>query len=178
MRILFTVFFAVAFIAAPFAQNAREVPIQNGFGDLRLGMTIEAAKAALGVDPNFAYRGEPDLSLLPASGLPIIQSAGVAFVERVILQFTDNKLYVLSLMLNQNRLDYFGVFSEFNERYGEPDRLDPGLAVWQSETVVLSVERPLTVKYVDAKLFAGIVESGVLEESLQNMTRDRFMEQL
>jgi hypothetical protein len=178
MRILFTVILAVVFIAAPFAQDTGTVPIQDGFRDLRLGMSIEAAKAALEVDPNFQYRGDPDVSLLPASGLPIIQTAGVAFIERAILQFTQDQLYVLTLMLDQSRLDYFGVFTQFSGRYGDPVRLDPGLAVWESETVTLSLERPLTVKYVDAELFAGIVEDGVLEESIQSMTRDRFMEQL
>jgi len=178
MRFLLTVVFVVTVVLAPQAQDAGEAAIQNGFGDLRLGMTLEAAKAALGVDPNFSYRGDPDVSLLPSSGLPIIQTGGVAFIERAILQFTDDQLYVLTLMLNQARLDYFGVFTEFKGRYGEPNRLDPGRAVWESADVILSLERPLTVKYVDAALFAAIVEAGALERSLGSMTRERFMEQL
>ena len=178
MRFLLTLAFVVGLAATPFAQDVEDAEIQNGFRDLRLGMTIDAAKAALGLDPNFAYRGEPDVSLLPSSGLPIIQTDGAAFIDRAILQFTEDQLYVLTLMLDQRRLDYFGVFSEFSNRYGEPDRLDPGQAVWESEDVILSLERPLTVKYVDAELFSGIVEAGVLEESLESMTRERFLEQL
>lgn len=178
MRVLFTVIFVVSVVGAPFAQDTGDAKIQNGFRDLRLGMSIEAAKAALGVDPNFNYRGDPDVSFLPSSGLPIIQTAGVAFIERAILQFTDDQLYVLTLMLNRTRLDYFGVFSEFRSRYGEPDRLDPGLAVWESAEVILSLESPLTVKYIDVELFTDIVEAGVLEESLESMTRERFLEQL
>ncbi|MEE8440807.1 MAG: hypothetical protein V3S41_03730 [Spirochaetia bacterium] len=178
MRVLLALFFVVGVVTAPFAQDAGDTEIRNGFRELRLGMTIEAAKAALGVDPNFAYRGDPDVSLLPSSGLPIIQTGGVAFIDRAILQFTDNQLYVLTLLLNRSRLDYFGLFSEFSSRYGDPDRLDPGQAVWESEQVILSLERPLTVKYVDVLLFAGVVEAGVLEESLENMTRERFLGQL
>ena len=178
MRFLFSVLIAVILVGSPYAQESRDPPIQDGFGDLRLGMSIEEAKVALGVDPNFRYRGDPDVSLLPGTGLPIIQTAGAAFIDRAILQFTENQLYVLTLILNANRLDYFGVFSEFQNRYGDPDRLDPGIAVWESETVILSVERPLTVKYVDAELFQAVVDEGVLERSLESLTRERFLEQL
>lgn len=178
MRVLLSVVFVIGIVAGSFAQDAGDVEIQNGFRELRLGMTMDAAKAALGVDPNFRYRGGPDVSFLPSSGLPIIQTAGVAFIDRAILQFTNDQLYVLTLTLNQSRLDYYGVFSEFTSRYGEPDRLDPGQAIWESEMVTLSIERPLTVKYVDVQLFAGIVAAGVLEQSLESLTRELFLEEL
>lgn len=178
MRFLLAVVLVAGVAATPFTQEAGEGEIQDGFGGLRLGMSIEAAKAELGVDPNFAYRGDPDVSFLPSSGLPIIQTAGAAFINRAILQFTDDQLYVITLILNPSRLDYFGVFTEFSRRFGDPDRLDPGQAVWESAKVTLSVERPLTVKYVDTELFAAIVEAGALEQSLESATRERFLEQL
>lgn len=163
-------------LVAPVAQEIEE--LRTGFRGIQLGMSIEDAKNALGTDPNFDYRGDPDVSLVPSSGRPIIETGGVAFVDRAILQFTDDRLYVLTLILNESRLDFFSVFSEFSGRYGNPDSLDPGQAVWESESVRISLERPVTVKYIDVELFNGIVEAGVLEESLEEMTRERFLEQL
>ena len=141
-------------------------------------MSLESAKTALGVDPNFDYRGDPDVSLLPSSGLPVIETAGAAFIDRAILQFTDDQLYILTLMLNRDRLDYYGVFTEFSDRYGDPDRLDPGQSVWLSDEVMLQLERPLTVKYVERVLFDAVVDSGIQDESLESMTREQFLEEL
>lgn len=192
MRLLLTLMVLVAVTAGAFgqeaAQNAVRDPagaaretggaLQAGFRDLRLGMSMDAAKEVLRRDPNFAYRGDPDVSFLPASGLPIIETAGVAFIERAILQFSDDSLYVLTLVLNEARLDYFSVYSSLSEQYGEPTRLDPGMATWESDAVTLSLERPVTVKYVDAVVFGKKLEAGIMTESLETLTRERFLEQL
>lgn len=161
--------------AALFAQEPAE--ITNGYGPLVLGMGMDEAKAALTADPVFLYR-ESDVSLVPSSGRPVIETRGTAFVERAVLQFDDDRLYVLTLLLDKSRMDYFSVFSEFAARYGEPVELDPGIAVWQSETIRLSLERPLIVKYIDRAVFADIVASGAAIESLESLTREAFLDQL
>lgn len=161
-----------------FAQDAVSAAPKDGFGSLHLGMSMEAAKVALGNDPNFAYRGDPDLSLSPSTGRPVIETRGVAFIDEGILQFTDNRLYILTLLLDDRRLDYYSLFTEFTNRYGDPDRLDPGRAEWRSGAVILSLERPLTVKYIDRALFEGVVEAGSGEASLETLTREQFLEQL
>ena len=173
---MFAALLIVPVIAQDGETGSREP--QNGFRDLRLGMTMEAAKQTLREDPNFAYRGDPDVSFLPASGLPIIETAGVAFIERAILQFTNDRLYILTLVLSPERLDYFSVYSALTERYGEPSRLDPGQAVWESDAVTLSIERPLTVRYVDSAVFQQMVEDGAMGASLEALTREGFLEQL
>ena len=152
--------------------------LQRGFSSIELGMSTEEAKAALGTDPSFRYRGDPDVSFLPRTDIPVIEVAGRAFVNTAILQFRDDTLYVLSLVLNRERLDYFAVYESLAEQYGEPSALDPGRAVWESEDTRVSLERPLTVKYLDLPTFRAIVESGEMEEALDEVTRDRFLEQL
>ncbi len=172
----------VLFVAGSvYAQDPAEPEggtLQRGFSSIELGMSIEEAKAALESDPSFRYRGDPDVSFLPRTDVPVIEVAGRAFVDTATLQFRDDVLYVLSLVLDRERLDYFSVYESLAAQYGEPSALDPGRAVWESQETRVSLERPLTVKYLDLPTFRAIVESGEMEEALDEATRDRFLEQL
>lgn len=172
------VLFAAATLAAQDSAAADRSRLQRGFSSLELGMTVEEAKAALGTDSSFRYRGEPDVSFLPRTDVPVIEVEGSAFIESAVLQFREETLYVLSLVLDRTRLDYFAVYESLVDQYGEPSTLDPGQAVWESDDTRLALERPLTVKYLDVPTFRGIVESGEMEEALDEVTRDRFLEQL
>lgn len=167
--------FATLLLATPWLASQE---LQAGFRDLALGMPIEEAKQQLQADPVFTYRGDPDVSFSPATGEPIIETQGNAFVNRAILQFENDLLYSIILHLDPTRLDYYSVFMSLAEQYGEPSRLDPTQAVWSTERVRLSLERPLTVKYLDAERLAELRESFVVEESLESASREAFLEQL
>lgn len=152
--------------------------LQRGFSLLELGMSLEVTKAALIDDPSFRYRGDPDVQFLPRTEVPIIETEGRAFVDRGIFQFHEDSLYIISIVLDRSRLDYFAVYESLVVQYGEPDLLDPGQAVWESEGTRVSLERPLTVKYIDSDTLTSIIEAGEMEEALDEVTRDRFLEQL
>lgn len=141
-------------------------------------MTLEQAKAALGTDASFVYRGDPEVQFVPLSERPIIEVEGRAFIDTAILQFEDDALYVLSLVLDRDRLDYFSVYESLVAQYGDPSQIDPAQAVWEAGPTRLSLERPLTVKYLDLPAFTAIVESGEMQEALDDLTRDRFLDQL
>jgi hypothetical protein len=168
----------VALLLAMSASAQDSAPIQRGFSSVQLGMSFQAAREALLVDQAFRYRGEPDVQFLPASEVPLIETEGRAFVDRGILQFHDDRLDVISLVLDRNRLDYFSVYTSLVDQYGEPDSLDPGRSLWEREGTRLTLERPLTVKYIDVPTLQAIIEAGRTEEALDEMTRDRFLEQL
>jgi hypothetical protein len=167
--------------AAP-GQAGRTAPegeaLQRGFSSVQLGMTLEATQASLLTDTSFRYRGGPDVQFLPITRKPIIEADGRAFVDRGIFQFHEDALYVISLLLNESRLGYFSVYESLVEQYGEPTTLDPGQAIWEDERTRIALERPLTVKYVDLETLTSIVEEGEMEEALDEVTRDRFLEQL
>ncbi len=154
------------------------VPLQAGFRTLELGMSMAAAKEQLTQDSIFDYRGEPDVSFLPITQAPVIQTAGTAFLERAVLQFDADRLYSITLVLDKTRLDYYSVYTSLSTKYGPPNELDPEAAVWRSDVVRLSVERPLTVKYLDAARFAELQDQYSAEESLEAISRERFLEQL
>ena len=152
--------------------------LQTGFGLVDLGMTMDQVKSALAEDPNFDYRGDPDVSFLPHSEVPIIETAGTAFVSSGIFQFHDDSLYVITLVLNDRRLDYFTLYDSLRAKYGEPNSLTPSTAIWETEAVRIALEKPLTVKYIDVPTFDALVREGEMNEAIETITRDRFLEQL
>jgi hypothetical protein len=63
----------------------------------------------------------------------------------------------------------------FVDKYGNPCYLDPGISVWETEEVRISIERPLTVKYIDKVVFQDIVNESGLIESGQVQLRQDFL---
>jgi len=141
-------------------------------------MSFEETQEALLVDQAFRYRGEPDVQFLPATRIPLIETEGRAFVSSAVFQFHDEVLSVITLVLDRDRLDYFSVYRSLVEQYGEPTTLDPGRSLWERGDTRLTLERPLSVKYVDVPTLDGMIEGGQVEEALDELTRDRFLEQL
>ena len=73
-------------------------PLPSGYGGIQLGMTIEQVKEILQKNPQFGYRGERDVSLLPGENRVLIEtdssvSAPYSFLTQCWFQFYDGKLY-------------------------------------------------------------------------------------
>jgi hypothetical protein len=51
------------------------------------------------------------------------------------------------------------VLTAFLNRYGEPNFLNPQETVWETDTTRVSIERPLTVKYIDKYNFEMFKQS-------------------
>jgi len=148
-----------------------------GFRGLSLGMAIEEAKQTLRGDPLFSYRGDPDVSFLPHSAETLIECGGNSYVKRAYLQFQDGKLLSLILVLQEQKLDHFTLFTALQRKYGEPESLTPRETVWQSEQVRFSLEKPLTVKYLEKKAFEAAKAEGAPAKDPSEMARERFVEQ-
>jgi len=176
---------ALAAIAAVFSQDeARTGPdggkgvpgLPRGFRTIELGMELESVKQALLEDPYFDYRGDPDVSFLPRTFQSLIECAGNLYIERAFFQFDEQRLSIIILALDRSRIDHYSLFTTLTEKYGPHSELDPQKVVWRSDDVVLSIERPLTVKYVDRSVFEEKQERGRAEEDLRELSRQRFLE--
>ena len=81
----------------------------------------------------------------------------------------------MSFSLDTRLMDHYSVFTSFLRKYGEPNSLSPGEAVWESEESRVSIERPLTVKYIDKTVFNRLVEeSGNLKRG-EMLLREEFL---
>jgi hypothetical protein len=151
--------------------------LPTGFRGITLGMDIEQVKTVLAADPLFRYRGDPDVSFLPQASQYLIECEGNSYLSRAYFQFAGGRLFIAILVLDTRRLDHFSLWSALSAKYGKPTSLDPVETVWQSPSVRFSLERPLTVKYVDNVVFAGMLQKGTAEADLDKLSREKFIEQ-
>ena len=176
LRLLCASLFALAFLAPAFAQsgNADEA-LPSSYRGVSLGMSLDEVKAALLDDPLFGYRGDRDVSLVPGGQRMLIETSGPSFIRNAWFQFYDDKLYNMSFALDSSRIDYFSFFSSLTEKYGEPQDLNPSSAVWLSDVVRLSLERPLTIKYIDVAVFSSILETDFDSRTEEGIKRENFI---
>ncbi|MFP4509647.1 MAG: hypothetical protein ACLFNQ_05910 [Spirochaetaceae bacterium] len=151
--------------------------LPRGFGDIEFGYSREEVGTLLSQDPNFNYRGDPDVQFLPLREQVVIDTAGFDFIRRGYFQFHDNMLYSIILSLNGQEIDYFSVYERLSEQHGEPVALDPRRAVWEDETTRLTLERPLEVKYLDMVVFRELQDVEEIRRSDRAEAREEFLEQ-
>jgi hypothetical protein len=173
---------AAALVLPPAAAGAQAAaaavkPPPSAFRTVALGMSVDQVKDALRQDALYRYRGDPDVSFLPLSAENLIECEGSSYLNRAYFQFAEGRLYVLILVLDQRKLDHYSLFTAFASKYGEPASFSPAEAVWESEAVRFSLERPLTVKYIDRRVFDQQVARGAAQQDLEQLSRERFIEQ-
>jgi hypothetical protein len=166
----------VAFAAWGAPAGAQEAG-PRGFRGVELGMGLEQVKARLAADALFGYRGDPDVSLLPNPQQTLIECSGVSWVRRAFFQFHEGRLLSIILVLDDRRLDYYTLFETLSGKYGGSTRLDPAEAVWEFPRVRLSLERPLSVKYLDRSSFEALREQGQAGEALSEVSKKAFLEE-
>ncbi len=152
-------------------------PLPRSFRGIALGMELEQVKQALAADPMFRYRGDPDVSFLPQSAQVLIECPGTAWIRRAYFQFVDSRLFIMILVLDTQKVDHYGLFTAVSRKYGEPSTLSPQESTWSTVDVRFSIERPLTVKYIDAAVFSRIARQGAAAEDLEKLSREQFLEQ-
>jgi len=160
------------------SEEVKELPKQ--FRKIVLGMSLDDLKAALEEDSQgenklFNFRGDRDVSFLPAREESLIETSGSSFVKRAFFQLRDGALFIMAFTLNTNMMDHYSVFTDLVTKYGPPTYLDPKEAVWETEELRLSIERPLTVKYIDKKVFNDIINESALVESRRVQQRQEFL---
>lgn len=176
-RIVARLVAATVLIAAAGVAMGEQLPPPTGFRSLNLGDPVESVKSNLEADTNFAYRGDPDVSLLPQDRQTLIETEGRRFIRRAYFQFYSERLYSITIDLDEGELDYYTMYTALTQKYGEPTTLSPEEAVWLSDAVRFSLERPLTVKYVDLPVFNERIRRRERAESMDQFARDRFVDQ-
>lgn len=138
------------------AGAAGEEALPCGFTNIELGAELETVKKNLSENQWFAYRGEPDFSLLAETEKSLIRSKGNSFIDEGYFQFYNGRLYIITIVLNKSKTDYFTFYSRFSEKYGKPSSMDPSAAYWEDDKVSLVLEKPLNIKYIDKKISSGL----------------------
>lgn len=168
---------------ATWAQEAPALPkplpgfeaLPRGFRGAEIGMTLEEVTVALRKDDLFFYRGEPDVSLLPRPNEKLLEVQGLSYVKRAFFQFREDRLFSAIYVLNPEMIDHYSVFTRFSNRYGKPNELSPRESVWTDGVVRVSLERPLTVKYLDVAVLDQLRKAGEAQQSWEELSRQDFL---
>ena len=154
-------------------ENPEDPP--RKFRELSLGMALDDLKTALLKDELFRFRGDRDVSFLPIREQTLVETWGSSYIRRAYFQLVDSSVYIMSFSLDTRQMDHYSVFTSFIKKYGEPLSLSPGEAVWENEDTRVSIERPLTVKYIDKKVFDRLVEESTTRENWGMVLREEFL---
>jgi hypothetical protein len=149
--------------------------IPRQFRQFYLGMRLDDLKENLLSDDYFNFRGDRDVSFLPVREQSLVETTGSQFIRRAFFQLRDGSVFIMSFSLNTHIIDYYSVFTQFTQKYGDPSYLDPRTIIWETEDTRIAIERPLTVKYIDKIVFDDIVNESGLVESGQVRLREDFL---
>jgi hypothetical protein len=146
-------------------------------------MGLEDLKGALRNDPLFHFRGDRDVSFVPSSVRSgavedvqnLVETTGPSFIRRAFFQLRNGELFIMAYALHTGLVDHYSVFMGLRAKYGEPSRLDPREAVWEAGDTRVSIERPLTVKYIDLRVFNELIGESALVESGEFRRRQEFL---
>ena len=160
---------------------AEDLP--HGYKNIMLGMSLEETKENLVKDPDFGYHGDRDVSLIPNSSKTLIETdaargLGSKFLTRCWFQFSFNELYIITININPDKMDYYSMFTTLTKKYGEPTSFSPQAATWKDDEVTMSLEKPLTLKYIDNKRFSETQNYSNIQASPTEVTREMFLEDL
>jgi len=157
------------------AADSGKNDLPRQFRTLALGMSLDDLKTNLINDNYFTFRGDRDVSFLPVRNQSLVETTGVSFIKRAFFQLRDEAVFIMAFSLNTEIIDHYSVFTQLVEKYGQPSYLDPSQAIWETDATRISIERPLTVKYIDKKVFTDIINESGLVESGQVKLRQDFL---
>ena len=150
-------------------------PLPRSFRNLQLGMSLDELKEELTNDGLFEFRGDRDISFLPVKEENLVETTGLSFIRRAFFQLRSGRVFIMAFSLDTERIDHYSVFTSLVKRYGEPVSLNPHESVWENEETRISLERPLTVKYIDMEVFREIVGESRAEASREVFMRQGFL---
>ena len=154
-------------------ENPEEIPRQ--FRELSLGMALDDLKSALVKDGLFRFRGDRDVSFIPVREETLVETTGLSYIRRAYFQLFGGEVFIMSFSLDTRLMDHYSVFTSFVRKYGEPLALNPGEAVWENDDTRVSIERPLTVKYIDKIVFNGLTEESKARIAREVLRREEFL---
>jgi len=152
-------------------------PLPRQFREISLGMGLDNLKEALQKDKLFNFRGDRDVSFLPAREESLVETTGSSFVRRAFFQLREGELFIMSFTLDTGLMDHYSMFTNLVDKYGQPTFIDPKEALWEAEDTLIILERPLTIKYIDKKVFTDIISESALIQSRRVKERQEFLDE-
>jgi hypothetical protein len=155
--------------------ESEETFLPRQFRAYSLGMALDALKDALAADDLFLFQGDRDVQFIPIREETLVESQGRSFVTRAFFQLREGAVFSMTFSLNAGRIDHYSVYTALVKKYGEPEVFEPRQAIWEDETTRVSLERPLTVKYLDKAVFQTLQDESQVKAAREILLREEFL---
>ncbi len=170
-------------IALLFLQLLSAKDLPRGYKNIELGMSLEETKENLIKNSEFGYHGDRDVSLVPGTSKVLIETDAEAghsygFLTRCWFQFFDDELFIITININPEKMDYYSIFTTLSEKYGKPTSLNPKSATWKTDDITMTLEKPLSLKYIDNNIFDKTQNYSNISNSPTEITREMFLDEL
>lgn len=172
----YIILLALVFLSVRIYSQESTESIPSGFNDFYFGDSLDLVKDKLKRDSYFAYRGDPDVSMMLAPDRSIIDTAGSGFIKRAYFLFLKEKLYQITLVMNRELIDFYTFQTRFTSKYGNPESLDPTGMIWEDDQYRISLEYPLSIKYIDLAVFNSLLTESKNNRSNEQILRNNFIE--
>lgn len=154
--------------------------LPDGYGGVKLGMSLDEAKKQLLKNSDFGYSGDRDVSLLPGAGRTLVETnasggRGSEYLTQCYFQFYNEELYIITININTQKTDYYTMFTTLCNKYGQPVKLDPQMAIWENSEIILQLERPLSVKYIYKETFDMLKNAATVQKSYEEQNLEDFL---
>lgn len=184
MKKIFLVISILCLTLSAFSQGneSSSQPLPQGYKGIVLGMDLDTTKDALIQNPEFGYNGDRDVSLIPGDNKVLIETdatkaLGSIFLTQCWFQFYEGKLYIITINMNTEKMDYYTMFTTLCNKYGQPKTLDPSKASWENDDVIMILEKPLSLKYIDKQTYTNLLNYANVQASAEELTRQMFLEE-
>lgn len=147
-----------------------------GFGDLRLGMSMDDVKTVLAGSRDFSYRHFTE-SMLPYTELPVFECKGTHFIDRAVFQFYEDRLYSMTVFFDRRKIDFYTLFTTLTAEYGPHTELDPRRIVWDNGASRLTLTKPLTLSFLDAAVHKELLNKSEIRKDSEYRRKQEFLKQ-
>lgn len=152
-----------------------EASLPLGYEGFLFGQTLKEVKTLLESSTNLWWKGDPDVTMLARPNTSLLEVDGAYYIKRAAFQFVEDGLYSITLVMNEDKIDYYSLFEQLNRKYGRPQLLNPQKAQWESSDTFLSLEKPMTVKYLNRPVLESLRQGVQTQSSQQRILREDFL---
>jgi hypothetical protein len=158
------------------AADSSPEQLPSGFINILLGQSMEELEDELFENPYFDYRGKPDVDMRISKERSLIECSGFSYVKKGYFQFYKDRLIIITVIIDETELDYFSFYTSLEKKYGKPDHLNPDGVYWDNGVISMTLEKPLSVKYMDKKSFQEIKDKSAASETRMKILKEDFIE--
>lgn len=153
-------------------------PLQNGYKSYILGMGQDEIEEELSNSSEFNIIREEILSVRMEPDTDIISTEGYGFVTRAYFHFNNEKLFQIYLIIDEQKVGYYPILKTYINKYGNPSSFSPDRAVWENNEVMVILEKPCTLKYVDKKVWDSLLSKDHTTDTVFDKIRRDFIDSL